>query len=203
MEIINIPISRRIDREKPMIEMKDVNKEIRAVINPFMKDHGFTIIKGKNFWVPGTDRVRMMEIRAVGAYFSEISGWPSMSLTAWLGMFYVQYADSSYTKWCKHDEMGNLFPREWQCQVRAELQCTLDQARHQKNLEIKQEKMRTDIWWVDRDGSNLSEVVRDIRNKIESHGLNWFEQKSDQAYIDSLSQKNTTPGRNRYNRGEK
>ncbi len=79
----------------------------------------------------------------------------------------------------KHDKQGRLRPEEYRCQLRSGLTPGLHQGERTRNLRNPAERERTDIWWVEPDGSNADEVARDIAASVAAQGLPWFAQASD------------------------
>src|SRR5207253_710228 len=62
----------------------------------------------------------------------------------------------------KVDGNGRLIPDEVYCHVRSHLSCTLDQESHTKSLSNPAERERKELWWFERDGSNMTEAVENI-----------------------------------------
>ena len=157
-----------------MIEMKDVNREIRIIVNPFLKEIGFSLHHGKNYWAFPEGEVRMACIRAVGAYFSAVTGWPSMSLVVELGVYYPHRHEGASQSHIKRDEEGRLLPKDWQCDRKYTLTAGINQDFYKKNLSNPAERKRIDIWWIDPDGSNLEESIQDMKNSLGLRALEWF-----------------------------
>jgi hypothetical protein len=88
----------------------------------------------------------------------------------------------------KVSPQGKPMPQEWECACRSELHCTLDQRRLKQRLESRLERSRTDIWWIEPDGSNVEEVIQGIAQQFLAEGLAWFQRKTDlpTAYRDLL-----------------
>ena len=81
----------------------------------------------------------------------------------------------------KFDSLGRLLPKEYECEsvFRKALLRTIDQQDRTISLANTAERVRKNIWWIDPDGSNVSEVVPDIASSLISQGLPWFERLSD------------------------
>ncbi len=45
------------------------------------------------------------------------------------------------------------------------------------------EQQRTDLWWIERDGSNREGVVEDITRQFVRDGLPWLERATDLAGV--------------------
>ena len=133
-------------------------------------------VRTRNNWAWHDDVIWVFNIRAVGQYFSSVTGWPPMSVCVWLGAYYTFFPDESQLK---RDSDGRLLPKEWECQLRSHLRCTLDQTHLKTRLKSAPEKERDDIWWIEPDGSNVEEVIGNIRAAYLSAGTQWFNQMTD------------------------
>ena len=154
----------------------DINKMIRKIIVPSLKDNGFNKIKGRTAWGWHGDCIWVFNISAVGYFHSAITHWPSASLTVYLGIYYTYL---SHIVEPKKDENGLLFPKEYECNRRAQLTCSYDQLKYTENVKCNySEKKRRDIWWIQPDGSNISEVINDIKNRYLDYAVKWFWEKS-------------------------
>jgi len=55
----------------------------------------------------------------------------------------------------------------------------LDQSRFTDQLSNPAERARRDIWWFERDGSNIEETIEDIALRFVSEGKPWFDRYTD------------------------
>jgi len=79
----------------------------------------------------------------------------------------------------KKDENGLWYPKEWQCQRRAQLTCSYEQLEYTKDINGNPaEKTRNDTWWIKPDGSNIGEAISDINNRFLRYAVKWFKEKS-------------------------
>ena len=155
-----------------------VNRALRASVGPVLRSAGFAKVDARNGlrWL---DRaVWVFKVRAVGNYFSEVTGWPPGSVVVPLGVFYPFFA---LDRPVKVDDSGRVLPPEYRCHSRSHLTCRLDQRDRTDQLKNPAERRRTDIWWVDRDGSNAPAVAADVALALEDQGLPWFALHSDVA----------------------
>jgi hypothetical protein len=159
-----------------MIGSPEINKVIRRILSPALRETGFMHVQTRNNWAWYDDVIWVLNIRAVGHYFSRVTGWPPMSVCVWIGTFYTFFPLVSEIK---HDRQGRLLPAEWLCQMRGHLSCTLDQADLKERLTTWPEKKRNDIWGIEPDGSNLEAVIGNIKMVYVVEGPKWFEQMSD------------------------
>lgn len=151
-----------------MITSGDINKILRRVVVPTLRELGFTKFKGRVAWRYLDDSVWVFHTRAVGSYFSLVTGFPPASLTAELGIFYLDFPN---TPSVEADDDGLPIPKDVHCHTRYGLDNIADQiaVRSQSMSEI--ERRRRDIWWVEPDGSNAVAVVEDIRQSILEYGV--------------------------------
>jgi hypothetical protein len=162
-----------------VIGSPEINKVIRRTLSPALRATGFMHVQTRNNWAWYGDVIWVLNIRAVGYYFSRVTGWPPMSVCVWLGTFYTFFPVTFSIK--RHSD-GRLLPEEWICQMRSHLSCALDQTALKARLDTEPEKRRSDIWWIEPDGSNVKEVIENIRDVYLTDGTRWFQQMSDLNY---------------------
>lgn len=155
-----------------MIGLPEIYKEIRGILSPVLKKNGFTKVITRNNWGRHNECIWVLDISAIGNYFSDITGWTPMSLTVTLGIYYefIPTLDDGI----KVGTKGELLPKYHQCHLWKELNCKLDQSKYKKHLENPAERERNDIWWVETDGSNIEEVLTDINKSFLDDGLPWI-----------------------------
>lgn len=154
---------------------KEMDKKINQILLPVLKEDGFSQHKGRNFWAQKGDFIWVFHIRAVGNHHSLVTGWPSSSISVYLGGYNKSLSTNS-----NHDNKGVRFlPKEYECHNRAKIYCGYRQLKYTKYINgFHGEKTRKDIWWVKPDGSNLDEVVNDIKDGYIKDGSRWFRKKS-------------------------
>lgn len=154
----------------------DIDKLIRKIIFPSLKENDFRKIKGRTAWGWCDDCIWVFNIKAVGHFHSIITNWPSASLTVNLGIYYTYLP---HIREAKKDESGLMYPKEYECNRRAQLTCSYDQLKYTEHVECNSsEKKRRDIWWIQPDGSNIGEVINDINNRYLENAVKWFWEKS-------------------------
>lgn len=158
-----------------MIGSPEINKVLRKCLCPALRNSGFDQVGPRKAWGWHGNSVWVFEIRAVGKYFSDVTGWPPMSVCAWLGVFFT---DRLTDFEIERDATGRLLPKETVCQERSHLICTVDQTRFTKNLHNPAERQRSDIWWFAPDGSNMEEAVLNIRQQFLEQGVLWYRRTS-------------------------
>jgi hypothetical protein len=153
-----------------------VNRSLRKRVTPLLREAGFQKVDARNGWRWREKVVLVFNIRAVGSYFADVTGWPPGSVGVWLGGFYTFGVASSSIK---VDKEGRRLPAEYQCHMRSHLECGLDQANRVCALPNPAERARRDIWWLDPDGANSEEVASDIAVSLLEHGVPWYWHISD------------------------
>lgn len=151
-----------------MITSGDINKILRRVVVPTLREIGFTKFKGRVAWRYLDDAIWVFQTKAVGNYFSQVTGFPPSSLTARLGIFFLDFPGSHPIKTA---DDGLPVPDESRCHVRYGLDNMADQIAVRNPEMLEQERLRKDVWWLDRDGSNAEAVVEDIRRSILEYGV--------------------------------
>ena len=138
--------------------------------------NGFTKIKGRNAWGWHGDCIWVFNISSLPKVFSLTSKWPAYSLTVRIGIYYTFLPPFGQVK---VDENDLLYPREYECNRRAELTCSYDQLKYTKcKISIDIDRDRNDIWWIESDGSNIDEVINDINSQFLRYAVKWFNEKS-------------------------
>ena len=160
-----------------MISSPNIDKVLRRYLSPILRESGFSKVNARKSWGWHGHCVWVLNVRAVGSYFSDVTGWPSMSVGVWTGVFYdfIPFEGQSI----KVDDRGRLIPEEWYCHMRSHLSCTLDQSAYTKHLSNPAERKRKDIWWLERDGSNMIEAIENIALSFVDEGKPWFEKHTD------------------------
>lgn len=160
-----------------MISSPEINKVLRKHLSPTLRENGFSSVSARKAWRWHNHCIWVFNIRAVGSYFSDVTDWPPMSVCAWLGIYYDFIHDSQVI--LKTDKKERLIPEEYQCHFRSHLIRTLDQSRFTNRLRNPAERNRKDIWWIERNGSNVQEVVENINLAFLEQGKTWFEKFTD------------------------
>jgi hypothetical protein len=66
-----------------------LNKPLRAQVVPILREEGFQQVDARNAWSWRDDFIWVFNVRAVGSYFSGVTGWPPGSVGVWLGVFFA------------------------------------------------------------------------------------------------------------------
>src|SRR5437773_1647127 len=125
-----------------MIGSPEVNKVIRRVLSPVLRQHQFSKVEVRNNWSWHGPCTWVFNTRAVGGYFSAVTGWPPMSVGVWLGVFY-DFIPEEVPGTVRHSADGMPLPREYECHLRSALNCSLDQSGFTQQLSVSAERNRT------------------------------------------------------------
>ncbi|KQL50497.1 hypothetical protein AN964_22840 [Heyndrickxia shackletonii] len=160
-----------------MIGSPEINKVIRQILSPTLKENGFDKVNTRHNWGWHNHCTWVFDITAVGKNFSDITGWSPMSVYVDLGIFYdfVPPKDGEIKIGTKNE----LIPKPHQCQLQKQLHCRVDQSIYTNKLDNPAEKKRNDIWWIEPNGSNIEEVINDIKQSFLSDGLEWLLKNTD------------------------
>ena len=152
-----------------------LNKPLRAQLFPILRNAGFERMDARNAWSWRGDFIWVLNIRAVGAYFSRVTGWPPGSVGVRLGVF---FAFGPHPSGLKSDEKGRLRPPEHVCHMRSHLVRGIDQSEFTTTLHNPAERCRMDVWWLEPSGVNAEQVARDVAMAMVSQGLPWYSKVS-------------------------
>jgi len=151
--------------------VKLINSAFKESIVPILKEAGFNKFSGKKAWKHFENKIYLFQVSGVGAHFSSVTGYPASSLTASINIYYIGLPDSVQCK--KIDKSGILLPGETECNYRFGLDKNVSQKDLMSSISFDVE--RRDIWWVNQDGSNVTEVIDDLKTTLESHALSLVE----------------------------
>ncbi len=157
-----------------MISTAEINKVLRKTLSPFLRENGFSVVQARKAWGWHDHCVWVLNIRAVGKYFSQVTGWPPMSVGVSTGIYYDFIPEEGRSPYVHVDAQGRLCPDEVACHIRSHLEITLDQQSYQSQLTNLVERRRKDIWWIAPNGENVSRVVEDIADSFMTHGIGWY-----------------------------
>ena len=155
-----------------------IDAALRRHVCPALKAAGFTVSGARRAWRWLPDSTWVVTIRAVGGYFSSVTGWPPSSASVWLGVHYPFIPGAASLK---HDRVGRPLPAEYQCHMRSHLTRTLSQRERLVGLHSTGEQERTDLWWFDPDGRNSDQVAFAMAVGLKGVTAGWFQRCSDLA----------------------
>lgn len=138
--------------------MKEFNKQIRQKLYPILREIGFERIGNRNSLIWKADVIYRLQIKAVGSYFRDVTGWPSGSFSCSVNPYYGFLNDLS-----EKDNIGKLIPpKRWPTDGGLGLSVAIDQSQYTNKLKNLAERERTDLWWLEDDESNVNNAVDDL-----------------------------------------
>jgi hypothetical protein len=138
-----------------------VNKAIRRLIWPLLREAGFTQFTARYAWRYATGKIDVVNFQSFNSYLADGLRCTTFSFSVNLGCSF----DAIPKRATVERINGYLRPREWECHFRLRLQKTISQP----------ELQRTDIWYVDPSEQNLEIVIEDAKRAIMEIGLPWFD----------------------------
>jgi len=152
---------------------KTVNAAIAQTIWPILKDAGFNAFRARSAWRKRDQTVEVVNFQSFNASLAERLGCTTLSFSINLGVYYLCVHKTPWVnRWPPVYPTPPDEPEESACH-----------ARRQLTKELKQKQFpRADIWYLDLDGANLSEVIADARQTIQTIGLPSLAQFSDLRY---------------------
>jgi hypothetical protein len=175
------------------VDAREVTREIRRVVWPALRDEGFAAFTGRTAWRYVADDVDVVNFQSFSASLADTIGCTTFSFALNLGVWLAEDDNAQNLK-LRRDADGRLRPEEYQCPHRLDLPKSLEQPwfkpfsrdtrrwplslrRHRQGLEKvfrHDQHDRTDIWFVQANGSNLGDCLEDALRAIRADGLAWF-----------------------------
>lgn len=157
-----------------MKKISEIQSQIKSSLSHCCSSLGFDVDKSPTFYNSQIDVLRILHIGFLdvknAAYFN--SNTASFILN--LGIFF------------NSGESSKPYPKEYEAHVRG----TLLRDFYQKNpMELKgfsffnPERRRRDIWWVEKDGSNLDDLLAHASHVIKRNAFKWLDQYSNIEYV--------------------
>jgi len=173
-----------------MVGSPEVNKVIRRIISPALREKGFIKVRTRHNWRYLEDRIWYLMIKSVGSYFSDVAGYPPQSLVAEYGVYFTDFPPNprpALRTEPKIDRDGLIIPKEYECHYRSSLRIIASQKDLRNSLTSSAEKNREDIWWVSKDGSNIYEAVEDMKQSVLGHAFPSMETVNKEAILERWS----------------
>lgn len=139
----------------------EVNRALREVVWPALKDHGFDVRAARTAWRDRPDQVDVVNFQSFNAYNAGVLHVTTYSFQVNLGTYPRCRATDRTTR-----KGGDLRPAEYECDFRHQLQRTI----------VQPETDRRTLWFVSPDGTNLPEVVAGAKSALLGEGLAWLGQ---------------------------
>jgi len=152
----------------------EVNKALKKHFFPVARQSGFTKVKGKSCYKYNKSSVFVVSVEAVGKHFSDVTGFTPLSFMCTLGVFFPfiinKYDQEGTGVGYDKDGLPVAFPLHQS--LRLQNFNFSKQARH--GIANPAESDRKDVWFVERDGSNVEDMVHDLLQAFEANAGHWF-----------------------------
>jgi hypothetical protein len=145
------------------MDSKVVNKQIRAIIRPYLKSEGFTRFTSRSAWRYRPNIIDVVNFQSFNSYLAGSLGCTTYSFALNLGCYFPDIP-SHYPNQIRIKD-GDLVPEEYHCHFRLSLRKSLPQRGFP----------RDDIWYVDPEGRYLNAVIEDAKNVLKNDAKKWFE----------------------------
>lgn len=141
------------------IDSREVAKALKTEVFPVLREAGFSEFRTRGAWRLRDHVIDVLDFRSLGSYLGGSVGVTSHSFVAAAGVYYkavhaVPWAVEPLPK----------LPEEWRCQARRALRKSFFQVWC----------WRPDVWFVNREGTNLRKVVADVRRAVDEQALPWL-----------------------------
>jgi hypothetical protein len=148
----------------------DVNRAIKQIVHPALREHGFDTFAPKRAWQHLPDRTWIVEFRSFNTYQAALMGCTTFS-------FQVELAIAL------RGEVANALkrPRSVDGDMRTGLSLYGD--------------WRGQVWRIEEDGSNLASALEEATEALVGPAMAWFERFADlHALLRSLLRDDEVPG---------
>jgi hypothetical protein len=153
---------------------KEASKLIKQEIYPFLKELGFDRYVGRRAYKYYDDFILGFSTNAVGSYFSDVTGFPpaSISATAWV---YYNFVPASHET--QDPDVKKLRPKT--CHAHLSLNVSDMATQSMRKCDNPANTSRSDLWWVESNGENITEVLIDLKASIHEQAIDWWDTYSD------------------------
>ncbi len=150
------------------MDSRVVNKAIKQVVHPVLKEHGFTQFTSRNSWRYRAQRIDVINFQSFNAYLAESVGCTTYSFAVNIGCF-LKYIPVTHPIRTRSDQ---LIPQEYECPLRMTLHKGLTQRR------LK----RPDIWLI-KGERDVEPCVADARDQILNRALPVLDRLADDREV--------------------
>ena len=159
-----------------MIGSKEVNRIIKSIIHPTLKENEYSAIQSRKAWRHFDNKVYHFLISSVGSYFSNVTGFPPMSISSSINIFYLNFPDGKVAE--KYDKKDRPLPKQTECHFRFPLEKNDYQVEYTKTIQNSIERKRRDVWWIEPNGNNIVEVILDLQKTLLEYAFPLVEKPS-------------------------
>ena len=156
----------------------DVNRTIRSVVRPILKDQGFTVFTARTAWRHHGHAVDVINFQSFNRYLADTIECSTFSYAVNLGIFLtsVRVARDVPVR------SGVLCPAEYACHIRRKVESTLPTV-----------PKHPDIWLIDETGDNVEQTVQGTAFALIETAMPWFDALRDPATVLAMLQDSLPP----------
>ena len=153
---------------------KEVNKYIKKLIWPSLKQAGFSKFTARSAWRYSEETIDVLCFQSFSAYNADIMGVTPHSFAVKLGCF-PTYIENQYPLNLSN---GKITPKEHECYFRGSLMRTIDQPNNSNEI----------VWYIGNKELSVEESLADALMQINHMAFRWFERLSSVSEIQSILQ---------------
>lgn len=162
-----------------MISINELRGKIIHEISGCLRSLGFTNANRHTFYAQSQDTIQVIEISFLDRRHAAYFGSNTASFSLELGIFFSFITPSENNGQSHTNQI--LLPKIFECHIRGNLLRDISQKAPSKDLSTP-DKIRRDIWWIDRSGSNIDEVLDSATRVIRKRAKPWLQRFSDIHY---------------------
>jgi hypothetical protein len=147
------------------VDSSVVNKQIRRIVWPLLRDAGFTQFTTRSAWRYAPTKIDVVNFQSFNSYLAEGIGSTTSSFAIRPGCSF----DAIPRRETVERRDGYFRPKEWECHFRLALRKTI----------VQPDLKREDVWYVDPLGQNLGMVMENAIQTISDVAFSWFDRFND------------------------
>jgi hypothetical protein len=149
------------------MDSKVVNRQIKKLIWPALREAGFTTFTARCAWRHSEDKIDVVEFQSFNKYNADVLGVTTFSFAVRLGTMHLYVPPT----WPPKAKDGVQLPSEAECYFRSSLERSIESMLKDKT-----------IWPVDAAGRNLPWCIKGVLNLLP-HAFAWFERLGQRSEV--------------------
>ncbi len=156
----------------------DVNRTIRSLVRPILKDQGFTVFTARSAWRHHDHAVDVINFQSFNRYIADTVGCSTFSYAVNLGVFLTSVRVDRDVPL----RSGVPCPAEYACHIRRRMDSTVPTV-----------AAHPDIWLINDPGTNIEETVQATAFALMDIAIPWFDAFRDPATVLAMLQDSLPP----------
>lgn len=156
------------------MRISEIRQKILSSLSDNLADLGFDTLRCPTFYNFREDIVRIIHIdflsNEAAAYFRSTTASFQINLAVFLNLA----------------EIKNQYPKEYEAEIRGHLIRDFRQ-KHPMGLKgyslFHPDRRRKDIWWIEKDGENLNQILDNASRLIYENAMDWLNKYSDIDFL--------------------